>query len=400
MIAALNNNLKYEVYCQHRIEGKQKVYSKKHTYSMSNNFRSKFRDFGIQSNTTMSSGVSSAANVMSLQQSMGFNVAFNHISKDVDKTETTKTNTVESSQEYQVGHQQEWRTCEITVNIQGEEYTSTTEEQVYNYGPNEEKPSYQQLLERARNFINTNFLPAGHEPLTTGTKLQIFVPIKKLDKRNDGWLSQSNRLIESGDLGTWRKSTMCPRDHYVTGFNVKQREHASSGWYLGVGYPGDDKAMTDISIHCREIQGRSADKKAYVSSRIRTLKSYEGTGTGKWFNNYMCKDDSFVFGLNPRYDDYVLAKDNTGLNGIKARCGNAGYMPEWDNQHDVVEELEPKAEIFGDWKGYSNCPPNQLMCGIQVRVQAYQGKFVDDSGMTGLYMICCNVPWDQSSADE
>ncbi|XP_062861110.1 vitelline membrane outer layer protein 1 homolog [Trichomycterus rosablanca] len=154
--------------------------------------------------------------------------------------------------------------------------------------------------------------------------------------------------------GLWGPPEMCPQGTYATGFQLKVE--AALG-------KGDDTALNGIALQCTNS---SKPKPVMISS---TAGSW-----GYWGKKFSCPDGVLkAFSLRVEADQ-VLG-DNTAVNNIRFLCtGN--------------QELVGNGRSWGTWGSWSKACPGKGICGIQTKVQEYQGSH-DDTALNDVHFYCC-----------
>merc|ERR1712113_960440 len=86
-----------------------------------------------------------------------------------------------------------------------------------------------------------------------------------------------------------------------------------------------------------------------------------------------------------------------------SRDGEGTYKEEGD--YGGWTHTQPDHQIianthgWGAWTYWKTCPENFYMCGFSVRIDHGEirrcgGDCADDTGMNGIRMTCCRMPWD------
>ncbi|KXZ43626.1 hypothetical protein GPECTOR_85g356 [Gonium pectorale] len=76
--------------------------------------------------------------------------------------------------------------------------------------------------------------------------------------------------------------------------------------------------------------------------------------------------------------------DDTAANSVVFTCSN-----------QKGTDTNAHSGFWGSWTGWTYCPGNSYICGLQVRIESPGG---DDTAFNGLRIACCGFPSDNSTA--
>ncbi|KYO26875.1 vitelline membrane outer layer 1-like protein [Alligator mississippiensis] len=142
-------------------------------------------------------------------------------------------------------------------------------------------------------------------------------------------------------------------------------------WYLlqveEYGGADDDTALNGIRLYC--INPNNTDSTVY------SIESDSGK-FGQWSIITWCPRGFLVsFQLKVETPQGII--DDTAANGIKFRCTSGAI-------------IEGVGSTFGDYGGWSNTCIRGGICGIQTKLESYQGAFVDDTALNDVRFFCCD----------
>ncbi|KAJ7322455.1 hypothetical protein JRQ81_018742 [Phrynocephalus forsythii] len=172
-------------------------------------------------------------------------------------------------------------------------------------------------------------------------------------RRSYGNISVPN----GGPWGEWTWVDMCPGNGYAIGFSIKVLENG--------GFFKDDSTLNGIRLYC-SLQEENV--MYYVES--------ESGEFGEWSRIRWCPQQAALHAFQLKVEPYAVRLDNTAANNIKFHCDN-GYS------------LEQRGGPFGDYGQWSKICPKGAICGIQTKLQPYQGPFKDDTGLNDVRFPCC-----------
>ncbi|XP_060936562.1 vitelline membrane outer layer protein 1 homolog isoform X2 [Limanda limanda] len=125
--------------------------------------------------------------------------------------------------------------------------------------------------------------------------------------------------------------------------------------------------------------GAVVDGRSYTS--VLTVTNGQQYGTWRW--PVMCPDQYFAVGFSIRVEDYQqYPEDNTAMNGIRLICRK-------DGDRSLTYSMYSHGGFWGDWSSSQYCPRG-VLTSFQLRVEAYQGWFHDDTAVNNIRFRCSN----------
>ncbi|KXZ52423.1 hypothetical protein GPECTOR_9g467 [Gonium pectorale] len=184
----------------------------------------------------------------------------------------------------------------------------------------------------------------------------------------DSWMS-----VSDGYWGDWQKGSYpCSKFTYNQAKGVTEvlglpmnsfqlRVEAQQGG-------GDDTALNGISVGC-------------MTGMANTVESGNGFW-GDWSSSASCPAGGYFVGAKMRIES--PGGDDTAANSIVFTCSNQRGT-----------DVNAHSGYWGDWTGYTYCPGETYVCGLQVRVESPGG---DDTALNGLRIACCSFPASNDAA--
>ncbi|XP_076045520.1 vitelline membrane outer layer protein 1 homolog [Oratosquilla oratoria] len=166
-----------------------------------------------------------------------------------------------------------------------------------------------------------------------------------------------------GSWGTWGRVEICPPNSFADALNLKAETPSIT----------DSTGADGVMLFCREQGGNLA---ANITSTVGEI--------GEWRGKKECAVPEYInrFKLRVLLDQGNMF-DDSAVNDIKFTC-----------THDEENVIEGGGEEDGEWdKDWVTCPADNAICGIQTRVEEYQGMFEDDSGLNDIVFLCCPYKW-------
>ncbi|XP_060756953.1 vitelline membrane outer layer protein 1-like [Neoarius graeffei] len=157
-------------------------------------------------------------------------------------------------------------------------------------------------------------------------------------------------------FGDWMWSEMCPENFYATGFSLRVESNQ---------YGTDDTALNGIRLFCVQNGDRSF---------LYSVESHAGH-FGEWMEPQWCPSGtltSFQLRVEPHQG---IFGDDTSANNIRFRCSSN-------------PTLEGRGMSWGDYGAWSEVCHNGGICGIQTKMESYQGA-LDDSSLNDVRFYCC-----------
>ena len=76
-------------------------------------------------------------------------------------------------------------------------------------------------------------------------------------------------------------------------------------------------------------------------------------------------------------------QDDAAVNNVQFSCDGNDRIGSW---------YYSKSTEWGSWDNWRYCGLNEAVCGIQTRVEPYQGKYsADDVSLTEVALYCCQL---------
>ncbi|MCJ8745469.1 hypothetical protein PDJAM_G00130600 [Pangasius djambal] len=159
-----------------------------------------------------------------------------------------------------------------------------------------------------------------------------------------------------GKFGIWMWSEMCPKNFYAVGFSLRVETKQ---------YGGDDTALNGIRLFCIE----NGDRRFLYS-----VESHTGH-FGEWMEPQWCPRgtlSSFQLRAEPHLGFFG---DDTSVNNIRFRCSSN-------------PTLEGRGMTWGEYGEWSDECRTGGICGIQTKMEVYQG-ILDDTSLNDVRFYCC-----------
>ncbi|XP_053468173.1 vitelline membrane outer layer protein 1 [Ictalurus furcatus] len=157
-------------------------------------------------------------------------------------------------------------------------------------------------------------------------------------------------------FGIWMWSELCPDNFYAVGFSLRVEPNQ---------YANDDTALNGIRLFCVQNEDRRF---------LYSVESHTGH-FGEWTEPRWCPSgtlSSFQLRVEPHQG---IFGDDTTANNIRFRCSSNPTM-------------EGQGMAWGEYGEWSNNCHNGGICGIQTKMELYQG-ILDDSSLNDVRFHCC-----------
>ncbi|KXZ45310.1 hypothetical protein GPECTOR_56g407 [Gonium pectorale] len=184
-----------------------------------------------------------------------------------------------------------------------------------------------------------------------------------------GWTS-----VGDGYWGDWKDASFpCTQSYYdAASSSLKTVGLPINSFLLRVesDSAADDTALNGISVGCMTGTANSIE---------------DGSGFwGDWTSTVSCSSGGYFVGARMRIES--PGGDDTAANSVVFTCSNARGS-----------DLSAHYGFWGDWTGWTYCPGNTYICGLQVRVEDPVSAS-DDTAMNGMRIACCSFPVDNATS--
>ncbi|VDI40618.1 Hypothetical predicted protein [Mytilus galloprovincialis] len=106
---------------------------------------------------------------------------------------------------------------------------------------------------------------------------------------------------------------------------------------------------------------------------------------GVWTVEALCPAKTLMVAFSLQVHQYNGESDNTGANYVKFKCRSFK-----DGGSDSDLSYTPGYGPYGTYGEWSDaCPDNSAICGIQTKIQSYQGGGADDTALNDVKFFCC-----------
>ncbi|XP_071535100.1 vitelline membrane outer layer protein 1-like [Panulirus ornatus] len=163
----------------------------------------------------------------------------------------------------------------------------------------------------------------------------------------------------SGAWGLWGNPDLCPPNSFAD--SVELKSEAPVTW--------DNTAANGVLFQCRHQGG------ALASSVSSTVGDF-----GTWRGGRACPVPEYVERFRLRVEP-ENSFDEVAATDIMFTCS---HYPE-----DI---LTGGGETWGNWGDWASCPPDTAVCGVQTKVEPYQGVS-DDTSLNDVRVFCCPTVW-------
>lgn len=165
----------------------------------------------------------------------------------------------------------------------------------------------------------------------------------------------------STSWGNWSERIICASGSRVAGFRLQVQENQGSD---------DDSALNGIQLACTD-----GNITKQIEGPFGSWKSWKYCNDGAGF----AKGSVSVIGFNFNSERDYGSGDDTAGNDVRMICNN-------------TQLLDGGGTDWGDWafESYRTCPAYTYFCGLQAKVQGFQGDG-DDTGLNKLRFLCCSA---------
>ena len=116
---------------------------------------------------------------------------------------------------------------------------------------------------------------------------------------------------------------------------------------------------------------------------------------GVWTGRLNCANNgAFLVEAQFKSEGNVGSGDDTGGNSLNMKCTDG-------------EQLDGEGGEYGDWSSWVSCPSKTAICGIQTKLEPYQGnggffvkQFDDDTMLNEVSFYCCSMDTTSTSKGE
>ena len=156
-----------------------------------------------------------------------------------------------------------------------------------------------------------------------------------------------------GPYGTWGGAEYCKDGIFAGGFIFRVEKSQGSG---------DDTGGNAVCLKCRNDDVCSKQGK-----------------WGDWSEPQMCPPGSFLSGWRQNVEGDQGSGDDTALDNVEYRCRD---IESWKK----TDDFKVKAEEWGTWSRWKECPEGEFICGIETKVEDPDG---DDTALNDIKHQCC-----------
>lgn len=200
----------------------------------------------------------------------------------------------------------------------------------------------------------------------------------------------SNPSVHSYTLGDaaasekWNASTNCPRGEAIAAVYTKYATDYNP-------INGDHIGISEMKIKCKSIMNASAPlggELLVASAHVPSTVPQQD----KWST---CPVNTYVCGLGGLFKGKSAGRDSAAFETFEVECCDKSHA----SLH-LYKNGEPETQY--DWSSQlpmARCPAQKYICGLTGKAPQYQASGVDNLGLAGLTMECCDpsseVPSDQ-----
>ncbi|XP_036444607.1 vitelline membrane outer layer protein 1-like [Colossoma macropomum] len=160
--------------------------------------------------------------------------------------------------------------------------------------------------------------------------------------------------------------------------------------------------LISFGLHVRGQSAGGGANQTRIAVRATVGKIYVTNGQvwGSWSSQQMCPTGTYATGFSLKVQSYQgLGPDDSALNGIALRCTPPRTTTSPITGYSTINSATGS---FGSWMPDRWCPSGQLVA-FQLRVQAYQGIFWDDTAANNIRFKCTDgsvvegdgTPWGE-----
>ncbi len=207
----------------------------------------------------------------------------------------------------------------------------------------------------------------GYKGSTGSYTLTVDIPTPRAPEQPPAAASQQIHSSGGGKKGDWGKETYCPDNTYAYAFRLRVEAPQNRG---------DDTALNDIELRCREPGSKATGEAIYSSYSER----------GDWGNWESCGSNEFLTSYGLRVQAPQGKGDDTGANDLTFGCRKYTSTKTEAKRYLTTSN----GAQWGSWTPAGFCPPQTAICGLKTRVESNRGK-KDDSALNDVMFSCCPV---------